>query len=161
MDYVLPQPGSHSMGGWTGCPASADSPPRPLGERTPRAPSVLKPESLSMQRVLPTPAPYVSVWKKTFKFLKKTVKRGMVGGSAGGIGVWSIEEEAEAATVVVAQLQHCITDNHKAGSVEEKERAKKYRKNLGSAAVLQIYLSKKSGVIISIQMTALCRCIHD
>ncbi|KAI9521465.1 hypothetical protein NQZ68_007781 [Dissostichus eleginoides] len=58
MDYVLPQPGSHSMGGWNGCPASADSLPRPLVERTPRAPSVLKAGSLRMQRVLPTPAPY-------------------------------------------------------------------------------------------------------
>lgn len=52
-----------------------------------------------------------------FKKKKKTVKGRIVGGSAGGIGVWNIEGEAEATTVIVAQLRHCITDDHNADSV--------------------------------------------
>lgn len=39
------------------------------------------------------------------------MKGRIVGGSAGGIGVWNIEGEA---TVIVAQLRHCITDDHNA-----------------------------------------------
>lgn len=72
------------------------------------------------------------------------------------------EEEEEATTVIVAQLRHCITANHNAApSGEKRKGVKKTEKELGSAAVQQIYLSKKSGAIISIQMTALCRRIPD
>lgn len=70
-----------SMGGWTGCPASVDSPPRPLGERTPRAPLVLKAESLKMQRVLPTAARQC-VKERLQHFLKRQTEKG----GSGGVG---------------------------------------------------------------------------
>lgn len=70
------------MGGWTGCPASVGSLPRPLGEKTLRATWFSRLKSLTMQWMLPTPASTVTVGIKNVK--KK--KKGRGSGSACGCG---------------------------------------------------------------------------
>lgn len=73
--------------------------------------------------------------RKLAKFFKKQWKGGWwVGWRGGGIGMWNIEGEAEATTMIVAELWHCITANHNACSVREKERGKKKKKKEKEAA---------------------------
>lgn len=131
MDYVLPWPGSHSMGGWTGCPASADSPPRPLGERTPRAPWFSRLDHWKCRGCFPHQHhTAVCERKRTIKKkrkIKKKVKRVSRQVGEGGSGCWTSKEEADAATIV-ARLRHCITGNHNACTVGEKAGVKKIKK---------------------------------
>lgn len=148
------------MGGWTGCPASAGSLPRPLGERTRRASSALKAGSFRTLWMLPTEAPYVSVWKKT-SIKKTTVKRGMMGGLSGG--GWGVEQRGRSRSKQQWLWLNCNTESCQSQCLlcwsPDRGKKKKHNENLRRAAVQPIYLSKKSGPIISIQMTALHCCV--
>lgn len=67
------------------------------------------------------------------------------------------QEGVKAIAGIVELLRRCLAGSHNAGTLRKKEE-KKNHWEWNCAADLPF---KKSGAIISIQMTALCRSIHN